>query len=131
MKKSTVLVVAALLCGLAAWLFFPKTVTLESTVNERLSAELGRSATFEPTRQTADRDFKYLCGKPLEVDGSPFDYQAAGSNQEYATSTSDDSFCALIKGDEIVEFDLGSTDMPVFDWIEKYELDEDAVFNQQ
>jgi len=64
--------------------------------------------------------------QPQEPSGAPFDYSRSALADEAAAGLVDDSFCALFQhepeGPILREFSVGTTDAPVFDWMERYDL---------
>jgi hypothetical protein len=100
---------------------------VETAVLARLSAALGRRAGADFSRDAARGPWRLVCGVPLEPDGTPFDLARSRlADSEYGAH-----FCALARvgeaGAEIVEFDIGSNDMPAVDWIERHDLPPDIL----
>jgi len=94
------------------------------SLSGQLTRSLGRPANYEITHRKSQGVWTFLCGRPLEIDGSPFDYKTSKLSDIYAEGLGDDSFCALLKSEndqqKIMEFDIGSNDMPALEWIETY-----------
>jgi hypothetical protein len=97
-------------------------VEVEAAVLAQLSAALGRRAGADFSHNAGRGPWRLVCGVPLEPDGTPFDL----ARSKLADSEYGAHFCALARlgdaGVEIVEFDIGSNDMPAVDWIERYDL---------
>ena len=91
-------------------------------VRQRVSQAAGRPVDVRIETRATRGDWTLMCGVPLEVSGRPF----AIERSRLAASEYGASFCALLReagpAYEIVEFDIGSNDMPAVDWVEKYDL---------
>jgi hypothetical protein len=100
--------------------------TVAEQLAARLEAELGRAAIPATVIDNRLDDWRVVCGQPQEPTGGPFDYNRSALAGEAAAGLVDDSFCALFQheaaGPILREFSLGTTDAPVFDWMERYDL---------
>ena len=94
----------------------------EAAVTRRVAQEVGRPVDAAFTVVNRSGPWTFLCGRPVERDGSPFDVERSA----LAPSEFGADFCALVQtagGDaRVVEFDIGSTDMPAMDSIERHHL---------
>ena len=88
-------------------------------VRQRVSHAAGRPVDVRIETRATSGDWTLMCGGPLEVSGRPFVIERS----RLAASEFGASFCALLRQTgpayEIVEFDIGSNDMPAVDWVEK------------
>jgi len=107
----------------------PETMPLpneDRSLSYKLEDALGRPAKYEITHKKSQGPWTFLCGKPLEMNEQPFDYKNSKLNELYSDGLGDDSFCALMKGEndqlEVIEFDIGSNDMPALEWIETHDI---------
>lgn len=99
---------------------------IEQSLSRKLKDALGRPARYEVIHRKSQGPWTFICGRPLEMNEKPFDYKNSKLSETYSQGLGDDSFCALMKGEkgqlEVIEFDIGSNDMPALEWIEAYEI---------
>jgi hypothetical protein len=116
------LVLAALLAPPAASAGGDEPLSAEAAVKLRVAEAVGRPVDAVFSVEGRSGDWRFLCGRPVEPDGRPFDIERS----RLASTEFGAYFCALVtlrSGDaEVVEFDIGSTDMPAVDWVRKYHL---------
>ncbi|MDH3661826.1 MAG: hypothetical protein OEU92_17655 [Alphaproteobacteria bacterium] len=107
--------------------------TMSEQLAASLEAELGRKAVPAIRLDNRLEGWRFICGRPEELTGDAFDYGSSRLAEAAAEGLVDDSFCALFEttsdGDRLREFFVGSTDTPVFDWMERYELPGD-IFSE-
>lgn len=100
-------------------------------IENRLAQELGRPAGFADLSRRSAGDWVYLCATPVEIDGAPFNYAQSEFAGRMAAGELEDRFCVLLSrrnmGVELVEFDLGSTDMTIIDWIDRHDVPEEIL----
>lgn len=91
-----------------------------------LAEALGRDAKFSETYRRESDQWILLCGRPVEQDGSPFDYFRSTLKSSAQENLMEDKACLLgTKFETTVllrETDIGSLDSPILSWVEKYEL---------
>jgi hypothetical protein len=99
-----------------------ESLSVEDAVTRQVARVVGRPVAAAFTVRGDSGTWHFLCGRPEETDGRPFDIdRSALASNEFGAD-----FCALVTtrsgAPEIVEFDIGSNDMPAMDWVEKYHL---------
>ena len=98
-------------------------------VRARVAEAVGRPIEIAPDLERGSRGWVLVCGEPVEASGAPFDLERS----RLAGSEFGAHFCALLQetelGPRIVEFDIGSNDMPAVGWIEEHGLPPELVFD--
>ncbi len=100
--------------------------SMEAQLKTDLAEELGRPVSIAIDQTNSVEQWQFQCGRPLEVDGSPFDYETSRLADLAAEQLIDDYFCALFqrtdRGFQLRELAVATTDSPVIDWLESYDL---------
>lgn len=96
-----------------------------------LADTLGRKARFSETYRRENDRWILLCGRPVEEDGSPFDYAQSKLKALAQENLIEDKVCFLGEKSEAVvllrEIDVGSLDSPILSWMEIYELPSELI----
>lgn len=97
---------------------------LNAMIADRASTALGRPVGLMIHHRKRVDDWAYILGAPLELDGTPLDYDSTPYAAQSAEGMVDDVLMALARrsgqGWELVEFSIGATDAPFFDWSDAY-----------
>lgn len=100
--------------------------SVEDQLKTDLAEELGRPVSLDIDQTNSAEQWQFLCGRPLETDGRPFDYESSRLAEPASEQLIDDYFCALFeqtpRGLQLRELTVATTDTPVFDWLETYDL---------
>lgn len=99
---------------------------IESQLEQSLAEELGRTVSVDIENSTSAGRWLFTCGRPLETNGQPFDYETSRLSSLAVQQLIDDYFCALAeqtpRGFQMRELAVATTDAPIVDWIEAYNL---------
>jgi len=102
---------------------------LERQLEISLAEELGRPVSIAIDQAKTVDHWQFVCGRPLETDGRPFDYANSRLSTLSAEQLIDDYFCGLFErtagGPQLRELAVATTDAPIVDWIETYSLPAD------
>ena len=89
-----------------------------------LDTTLGRPAAYEVSINRSHQGWSYVCGRPLELDKTAFDYTRSNLKSRVQTGTMDDMFCllgaSLGNEFELKEFSLGASDNSMKVWAAKH-----------
>lgn len=98
----------------------------ETVLANKLELELGRKAEYNVRLDRSVKPWRLVCGAPVEIGGKAFDYTSSKRKADYEEGYLENQFCALFKDrtqdQELVAFDLGSTDNYITGWSEKLDL---------
>jgi hypothetical protein len=93
----------------------------DAILRARVSEAVGRPVEIEVGRRKSVGGWTLVCGDPVEPSGAPFDVGRSRLGSEYGAH-----FCGLLRstadGEALVEFDIGSNDMPAVGWMEEHGL---------
>lgn len=107
--------------------------SLDSMIEYELARSLGRDAGFEETYRRENDQWVVLCGKPLELNGTPFNYLNSSMKQMAEDNFMDDNACFLSEkksGNYLLRgIEVGALDSPILSWVERYELPMDLLKN--
>lgn len=105
--------------------------TLDDMVRSSLGEALGRDVSFKKSYKRENDDWLILCGKPMEMNGQPFNYEESPLKEMHQENLIEDKFCLLAKksnsGFTLMENDIGSLDSPVLSWLSDYQLPPDLI----
>lgn len=105
--------------------------TLDNMVRSSLGDALGKDVSFKESYKRENDDWLILCGKPMEMNGQPFNYEESALKEMHQESLIEDKFCLLAKksntGFTLIENDIGSLDSPVLSWLSDYQLPYDLI----
>ena len=106
--------------------------SVDELVLVKLDAILGRPATYETLITRSNKGWTYMCGRPLELDRTAFNYTRSRLKIRAQTGAVEDMFCLLAalseKGFGLKEFSLGASDNPMEDWAEKHSDAQSLIF---
>jgi len=104
---------------------------LGHALDTALSSALGRKVTSKTAQTRQFGKWALTCGEPMEIGGAPVDYRRSKLSHLMSKSMLENRYCALTilanNQHKLVEFDLGSTDSPVLDWIAKHDIPRDLL----
>lgn len=102
-------------------------LTIQEVVTLELSSSAGRQVSFSTDLSNQVNDWVFLCGDIYESDGSEFNME----NSPLSEQPGGPGFCALLQTSsetpEILELDIGNTDMPAMDWVSRYGLPQEIL----
>jgi hypothetical protein len=97
---------------------------LDALLAKAASMELGRAVNVHITHQRRLDNWLFVVGAPRELNGEPLDYASTRLADQAASGLLDDVFMALARRSDgqwqLLEFSLGATDAPFFDWSERF-----------
>ena len=108
-------------------------LSVDDLLTQELSKYLAYPAIASKETEKQHENWVFVCGKPVNTNGSPMDYSHTSLASQAAEGMVDDYFCALIENDAsskqptLLELVVGSTDAPILDWIEIYDLPGDLL----
>lgn len=108
--------------------------SVESVLEPAVSARLGVGSIIEIEKMNEEEDWIFVCGRPLNPDGSPVDYSRTLLKEQQAQGMLDDYFCSLLlcteDGLALKELAVGDTDAPFLDWLDAYRVPESILYDE-
>lgn len=118
---------AGLILATPAWPGGDEAPGVAGLVRARVAEAVGRPVEVVLGPEHVAGGWTLVCGDPVEPSGAAFDI----SRSRLAGSEFGARFCALLQdapaGPTIVEFDIGSNDMPAVGWIDRHGLPPDLL----
>jgi len=105
--------------------------SVDELVLVKLDAILGRPATYKTSIDRRHKGWTYICGLPLEIDRTAFDYTRSRLKNRARTEAIEVMFCLLAapsgKGFELKEFSLSASDNPMEGWAKKHSVAQSLI----
>ncbi len=111
-----------------------KNLSVHGLLKNAVSAYLGIEANIVVENRNRQDGWIFVCGKPVQMDGSAMNYSRTSIAKRAADGLVDDYFCALVLHTDdnavVRELVVGDTDAAVLDWADRHGFPESLLYHQ-